>query len=74
MKINFLTITLITLLVSCNQDQESKADFKVLAEEEYMTKSELGELLFNDTKLSINGTMACATCHKERKVFMDDPS
>jgi cytochrome c peroxidase len=31
----------------------------------------LGKLLFNDTSLSENRTMSCATCHDESKGFVD---
>lgn len=32
----------------------------------------LGEALFNDTGLSANGEVACATCHLEDRQFQDD--
>lgn len=32
----------------------------------------LGRVLFYDKKLSINGTIACASCHKQDKGFSDD--
>ena len=32
----------------------------------------LGEALFNDTGLSANGEVACATCHLEERQFQDD--
>lgn len=32
---------------------------------------ELGRRLFYDADLSINGTMACATCHEQRHAFSD---
>jgi cytochrome c peroxidase len=34
-------------------------------------KVELGRRLFYDTRLSINGTMACATCHRQELAFTD---
>ena len=35
------------------------------------TKEELGELFFNDTSLSLNRTMSCATCHNPEQAFVD---
>lgn len=32
----------------------------------------LGRVLFYDTKLSANGTISCASCHKQDKGFSDD--
>lgn len=32
---------------------------------------ELGRKLFHDTRLSRNGTVACATCHKSERLFTD---
>ncbi|MHA3794872.1 cytochrome c peroxidase [Sphingomonas sp. YL-JM2C] len=34
-------------------------------------KVELGRRLFHDADLSIDGTMACATCHEQRRGFAD---
>jgi cytochrome c peroxidase len=34
-------------------------------------KIELGQRLFYDADLSINGTMSCATCHEQRRAFTD---
>src|SRR5215468_7201154 len=34
-------------------------------------KVELGRHLFYDTRLSGNGTQACATCHEQAKAFTD---
>ena len=34
-------------------------------------KVELGRHLFYDTRLSGNGTFACASCHKQEKAFAD---
>jgi cytochrome c peroxidase len=34
-------------------------------------KVELGRRLFYDADLSIDGTMACATCHEQRRAFAD---
>jgi len=34
-------------------------------------KVELGRYLFYDTRLSIDGTYACATCHQQAKAFTD---
>jgi cytochrome c peroxidase len=35
------------------------------------TKALLGEALFNDTSLSRNRTMSCATCHNPQQAFID---
>lgn len=35
------------------------------------TKRALGERLFNDKRLSSNGTLSCATCHQSAKGFSD---
>lgn len=35
------------------------------------TKVELGRWLFYDTRLSVNGTMACSNCHFQRIAFTD---
>ncbi|HLT90715.1 MAG TPA: di-heme enzyme [Woeseiaceae bacterium] len=34
-------------------------------------KVELGRRLFYDTRLSVNGSMACATCHRQELAFTD---
>ncbi|HEX7138890.1 MAG TPA: cytochrome c peroxidase, partial [Vicinamibacterales bacterium] len=34
-------------------------------------KAELGRHLFYDTRLSGNGTQACATCHEQERAFTD---
>jgi cytochrome c peroxidase len=34
-------------------------------------KVELGRRLFYDTRLSVNGTMSCATCHQQALAFTD---
>lgn len=34
-------------------------------------KVELGRYLFYDTRLSGNGTMACASCHEQKRAFSD---
>lgn len=34
-------------------------------------KVALGRYLFYDTRLSINGTMACASCHEQKRAFSD---
>ena len=34
-------------------------------------KVELGRYLFYDKRLSIDGTMACATCHRQKSAFTD---
>jgi len=34
-------------------------------------KVRLGEILFNDPRLSMNGTTSCATCHDETRTFTD---
>src|SRR3984885_2156299 len=34
-------------------------------------KAELGRHLFYDTRLSANGTQACATCHEQERAFTD---
>ena len=39
--------------------------------EERLTKTALGEQLFFDTNLSLNRTMACATCHDPEHGFID---
>jgi cytochrome c peroxidase len=35
-------------------------------------KVELGRHLFYDTRLSLDGTFACATCHKQARAFADE--
>ncbi len=35
-------------------------------------KAELGRHLFYDTRLSVNGTTSCATCHRQELAFTDD--
>ena len=35
-------------------------------------KIELGRKLFFDTRLSIDGTVSCATCHKPGRAFTDN--
>jgi len=34
-------------------------------------KVRLGEILFNDPRLSVNGSTSCATCHDQRRTFTD---
>lgn len=38
------------------------------------TKSELGELFFNDTSFSLTRTQSCATCHNPDQAFIDTRS
>ena len=40
-------------------------------DENYKAKENLGRQLFNDARLSQNGTMACASCHKKELAFTD---
>lgn len=35
------------------------------------TKARLGRYLFYDTRLSVNGTQSCASCHKQELAFTD---
>ena len=35
-------------------------------------KVELGRKLFFDTRLSVDGTISCATCHKPGRAFTDN--
>lgn len=35
-------------------------------------KVALGRLLFYDTRLSVDGTFSCATCHKQERAFADE--
>lgn len=37
----------------------------------FESQAALGEALFNDTRLSVNGTQACATCHDPEHAFVD---
>ena len=34
-------------------------------------KVELGRYLFYDTRMSVNGTESCASCHKQELAFTD---
>ena len=34
-------------------------------------KVELGRRLFYDTRMSVNGTVSCATCHKQELAFTE---
>lgn len=43
-----------------------------LAEPVNMAKAELGEALFSDTRLSTNGQISCASCHKLKSGGDDD--
>ena len=36
-------------------------------------KIALGDKLFHDVRFSIDGTVACATCHADKKAFTDSP-
>lgn len=36
-------------------------------------KIALGDKLFHDARFSIDGTVSCATCHADKKVFTDSP-
>lgn len=37
----------------------------------FLKKAELGKQLFNDTRLSKNNSMSCASCHQKEKAFTD---
>lgn len=47
------------------------AGTNAFAKESYANKAELGKALFFDTRLSLNQTQSCATCHDPANAFTD---
>ncbi len=64
----FLTVTMLLFgLSGCERPTEPEFDNATLNQK----KIALGGVLFNDTNLSFNRTMACATCHQAGHAMID---
>ena len=75
----FLSIALLLLggflTLRCGQTQDLNASVLVPAPSDNPQNAEkiaLGRKLFFDTRLSLDGTVSCATCHDPRKAFTDN--
>jgi cytochrome c peroxidase len=70
----FLLFLLALLLMKCKSTLDLNAGIVVPTPKDNVqsdAKIELGRKLFFDTRLSIDGTVSCATCHKPGKAFTD---
>lgn len=72
----FLAIVITLLSGKCTDNQQEANDWrKIPYPEENPTtleKAALGRELFFDKRLSIDGTVACASCHDPHKAFTDN--
>lgn len=85
-KIAFILIiaALFTCVISCKKDNTNPDNYvfsetPVLPETEYNypnssndAKATLGRVLFYDKNLSLNGSIACASCHQQNRAFTDN--
>lgn len=62
---NTRSLAAVTALVACLALVACEGD------RVYESEEELGEALFHDPNLSLNRTMACATCHDPERAFTD---
>ncbi|MFN5654018.1 MAG: cytochrome-c peroxidase [Flavobacteriia bacterium] len=81
MTLRFLSIALLLLggflTLRCGQTQDLNASVLVPAPSDNPQNTEkiaLGRKLFFDTRLSLDGTISCATCHDPKKAFCDQRS
>jgi cytochrome c peroxidase len=81
MTLRFLSIALLLLggflTLRCGQTQDLNASVLVPAPSDNPQNTEkiaLGRKLFFDTRLSLDGTVSCATCHDPKKAFCDQRS
>jgi cytochrome c peroxidase len=77
--LRFISIALLLLggflTLRCGQTQDLNASVLVPAPSDNPQNAEkiaLGRKLFFDTRLSLDGTVSCATCHDPRKAFTDN--
>ena len=70
---SLLCVGVVFTMVGCSGGDSSSIpeETVVIPTEEITTKNQLGEKLFNDTSLSLNRTMSCATCHNPNQAFID---
>ncbi len=79
-----MSLALATSLAACGTDEANSADewvwdlpahfpIPVIPDDNPMSaaKVELGRYLFYDTRLSLNETQACASCHEQSSAFTD---
>lgn len=69
-----LTLLLVLSLLKCKSPLDLNAGIVVPTPSDNLQtaeKIELGRKLFFDKRLSIDGTVSCATCHKPGKAFTD---
>ena len=77
-RVKYLVVLFAIALYSCSEEQGSAEtnnteESNIISEDTVSTpgKVELGRVLFNDKRLSIDNTVACASCHLEAYAFTD---
>ena len=72
MRFLLLSLSLCCSQISLANDMLGLPDLKVPADNvQTVEKIQLGKRLFNDKRLSADGTISCASCHQQHKGFSD---
>lgn len=75
MKFNYwIGVLILPFLIQCTGKNDSTVEYQFKPLDSIAFKQtliDLGEKLFNDTRLSLNNTISCATCHVPNLAFTD---